>query len=262
MIDASPLYGAGEVNVGAFKAALGIDEGLFVTNKIWSTGEFLADEGHARRSLEQSQLRLWRERIDAMQCHSLVNVEIVVPILKAWKKEGRIRYVGATHHDPLYFPALADWVGRGELDLVQVHYSIAERRAEERILPEAQAKGVAVLVNMPLEKARLMKLVEGRPLPDFAAEFGARSWAQFFLKWVIAHPAVTCALPATSDPEHASDNMGALTGPLPDAAMRARMVRHMEAIPGFSDLVKTPWYPGKRYPGLIARAQGELRARS
>ncbi|TNC06276.1 aldo/keto reductase [Methylobacterium terricola] len=262
VFDTSPLYGASEVNVGAFKAALGLDRGMFITNKIWSTGEFLGDDSHARRSMEQSQLRLWREKIDAFQCHSLVNVDVIVPLLKAWKKEGRIRYVGATHHEPAYFGILADWVEKGDLDMVQVHYSILERRAEERVLPAAQAKGTAVLVNMPLEKARLMKLVEGQPLPDFAAEFGARSWAQFFLKWVIAHPAITCAIPATANPAHAIDNMGALYGPLPDAGMRERMRRHVETLPGFADLPKMPWYPGKSYPGLIARARSELKSRS
>lgn len=262
VFDTSPLYGSSEVNVGAFRAALGLDQGMFITNKIWSTGDFLGDDGHARRSMEQSQLRLWRERIDAFQCHSLVNVDVIVPLLMAWKKEGRIRYVGATHHEPAYFPILADWIEKGDLDMVQVHYSILERRAEERVLPAALAKGTAVLVNMPLEKARLMRFVEGQPLPDFAAEFGARTWAQFFLKWVIAHPAVTCAIPATADPAHAADNMGALTGPLPDAAMRERMRRHVEGLPGFADLSKMPWYPGKSYPGLIARARNELKARS
>lgn len=262
VFDTSPLYGASEVNVGAFKAALGLDQGMFIANKIWSTGEFLGDDSHARRSLEQSQLRLWREKIDALQCHSLVNVDVIVPLLRAWKKEGRIRHIGATHHEPAYFPLLADWVEKGDLDLVQVRYSILERRAEARVLPAAQAKGTAVLVNMPLEKGRLMRFVEGQPLPDFAGDFGARSWAQFFLKWVISHPAITCALPATSNPDHATDNMGALTGPLPDAAMRTRMLRHMESIPGFAELDKMPWYPGKRYPGLAGRALADLRARS
>lgn len=261
VFDTSPLYGSGEVNVGAFKAALGLDQGMFITNKIWSTGDFLGDEGHARRSLEQSQLRLWRDKIDAMQCHSLVNVDVIVPILKAWKREGRIRYLGATHHEPPYFPILADWVEKGDLDMVQVQYSIMERRAEERVLPAAQAKGTAVLVAMPLGKARLMKLVGGRPLPDFAAEFGARSWAQFFLKWVISHPAVTCAIPATASPEHAADNMGALEGPLPDAAMRDRMRIYVEGLPGYADLQRMPMYPDKSYPGLIGRARDELRAR-
>jgi diketogulonate reductase-like aldo/keto reductase len=122
---------------------------------IWSTGECLADDSHGERSLRLSMERLWRDRIDVMQCHSLVDVEVIVPLLRAWKKEGRIRHLGVTHHEPEYFGALADWIERGVLDFVQVHYSIHERRAEERILRAAQDRGTAVLVNMPLEKARL-----------------------------------------------------------------------------------------------------------
>jgi len=128
------------------------------------------------------------------------------------------------------------------------------RQAEERILPAAQDKGIAVLINMPFEKARLFKLVEGRSVPEFAREAGMTTWAQFFLKWVISHPAVTAAIPATANPEHQSQNMAALRGPLPDTAMRARMLKHMETIPGFDKVASTPPYPGKSYPGLIRRA--------
>jgi diketogulonate reductase-like aldo/keto reductase len=167
-----------------------------------------------------------------------------------------------THHEPAYFGVLADWVERGELDVVQVHYSILTREAERRILPAAAERGMAVLVNMPFEKARLLKLVEGRALPGFAQEWGVRSWPQLFLKWVISHPAVTCALPATSNPQHVLDNMGALRGPLPDQGMRARLVKFMEAIPGFAELSGMPWYPEKRYSGITGRAQSALRQRS
>jgi diketogulonate reductase-like aldo/keto reductase len=260
VIDTSPLYGTGEISIGDFATALGIGEKLFITNKIWSTGEFLADDSHARRSLEQSMQRLWREKIDVMQVHSLVNVDQILPVLQNWKKEGRIRYLGVTHHELPYFPALAQVVERGTLDFVQVHYSIQTRLAEERILPAALEKGTAVQVNMPFEKARLFKLVEGRPLPDFAAELGITNWAQYFLNWVISHPAVTCAIPATNNPEHQTQNIGALKGPLPDAEMRKRMVKHMETIPGFDKLHETPPYPGKTYNGVIRRAQAQRTA--
>jgi diketogulonate reductase-like aldo/keto reductase len=262
VVDTSPLYGSGEISIGHFATSLGITDQVFVANKIWSTGEFLSDESHARRSLEQSLGRLWRDRIDLMQCHSLVNVDLVVPYLQAWKKEGRIRYLGITHYENPYHAPLASWIKRGNLDFVQVNYSIFNRAAENRILPAAADRGVAVLVNMPLEKARLHRVVENQPLPAFAKEIGAENWAQFFLKWVISNPNVTCALPSTSNPEHAAENIGALRGPLPDQKMRARMVRHMETIPGFDRIADMPWYPGKRYPGIIARAQAELRARS
>jgi diketogulonate reductase-like aldo/keto reductase len=262
VVDTSPLYGMGEVNAGTFAAALGISDRMFLTNKIWSTGEFLADDSHARRSLETSLARSWRARIDVMQCHNLVNVDIAVPLMNAWKREGLVRFIGATHHDYAYFPVLADLAERGAVDFIQLRYSIFSRQAEERILPAAQARGIGVLVAMPLEKARLTKLVEGRPLPDFAREIGVQSWAQFFLKWIISHPAVTCALPATSNPAHAAENVAAMRGPMPDREMRARMLRHMEQIPGFDAVERMPWYPDKRYPGVIARAQGALRARN
>ena len=157
---------------------------------------------------------------------------------------------------------LLNWVERGNLDFVQVNYSIFNRQAEERLIPAAAQRGTAVLINMPFEKARLFKVVEGRPLPDFAKDIGATNWAQFFLKWVISHPNVTCALPSTSNPAHAAENIAALRGPLPDREMRARMVRHMETIPGFNKISDMPWYPDKRYPGIIARAQAELRERT
>lgn len=262
VIDTSPLYGMGEVSVGDFATTLGINDQIFVANKVWTTGEFLADESHALRSLDLSMGRLWRDRIDLMQCHSLVNVDFAVPYLHAWKKEGRIRYVGVTHFENPYMEVLGSWIARGNLDFVQVNYSIFSRMAEERILPAAADRGTAVLVNMPFEKARLFKVVEGRPLPDFAREIGAENWAQFFLKWVISHPAVTCAIPATSNPDHMAQNIGALRGPLPDRAMRARMVQHMQSIAGFDRIAEMPWYPDKQYPGVIGRAQRALRART
>jgi diketogulonate reductase-like aldo/keto reductase len=262
LFDVSPMYGSGETTLGAASAALGIGNEMVIANKLWATGDFLADDTQSRRSLERSMETLWRERIDIMHCHNLVNVDIAVPLMHAWKREGRIRHVAISHFENPYHPLLADWIRRGNLDLVQVNYSIANRAAEETVLPLAAERGVGVLANMPFEKARLFALVQGRPLPDFAREFGAETWASFFLKWVISHPAVTATLPATSNPDHAAQNVAALRGPLPDAAMRARMVRHMEAIPGFAEVTRQPWYPGKRYPGMIARAQAALRARN
>ena len=201
VVDTSPLYGTAEITVGDYATALGISDRLFIANKIWATGDFLADESHALQSLRTSEGRLWRERIDLMQVHSLVNVDLIVPYLRAWKKEGRIRYLGVTHFENQYFEPLANWIDRGNLDFVQVNYSIFNRQAEERILRSAAERGTAVLTNMPFEKARLFKIVEGRPLPEFARESGITTWAQYFLKWVISHPAVTVALSATANPE-------------------------------------------------------------
>jgi diketogulonate reductase-like aldo/keto reductase len=254
VVDTSPLYGMGEVNVGDLAARLGVNDQLFITNKIWSTGEYLGDRSHALRSLDNSLQRLWRKQIDVMMCHSLVNAGTVVPLLKEWREDGRIKYAGVSHHELAAFGEVADWVERGDLDVVQVHYSIAARQAEQRILPAATERGMAVMVNMPFEKGRLFKLVEDRALPDFAREIGVQSWGQYFLKWIVSHPAITCVLPATANPKHAADNMGALFGPLPDQAMRARMLRHMESIPGFGAVTGTAPYPGRKYPGVIERA--------
>ncbi|NMF63338.1 aldo/keto reductase [Brasilonema octagenarum UFV-E1] len=251
VVDTSPLYGMSEVNVSEFARTLGLTNDLFVTNKTWATGEYLGDPSQAQRQFEQSLKRLSRDRIDVMQVHSLVNVDAILPLLKAWKKEGKIRFVGVTHHDPLYFAALEKWIENGDLDFVQLRYSIRQREVEERILPAAAARGTAVLANMPFEKARLFELVKGQSLPDFASEIGCQNWAQFFLKYVISHPALTCAIPATTNPNHVVENMGALRGSLPDKSMRTRMVKHMESLPGFEKLLQTPWYPGKTFNGLV-----------
>ncbi|MFG1942949.1 aldo/keto reductase [Nonomuraea sp. NPDC048826] len=263
VFDVSPLYGRSETNLGDFATELRINDRMFLANKVWSTGDHLWDDSHAAESLRRSARRLSRDRpIDLMQCHSLTNVDVVVPLLHAWKKEKRVRLIGVTHHDPVYYDVLADWVSRAELDFVQVHYSIHTRAAERRVLPAARAGGTAVLVNMPLEKARLHRIVEGRPLPGFTAGLGIETWSQFFLKWVISHPDVTCAIPATSNPDHLAENVAAMRGPLPDQDTRERMVRHMETIPGFDRLAAMPWYPGKSYAGLVSRSQAALRARS
>ena len=263
VVDVSPLYGRSEENLARYAVPAGIQSDLFLTNKIWSTGEHLWDDSHADRSLKTSMQRLSRTApFDVMQCHSLVNVETVVPILHAWKAAGRIRRLGVTHHDPGYFGPLANWVRTGDVDFVQTRYSIAERRAEEQVLPAAADSGVAVMVNMPLEKGRLHQLVGDRPLPDFAADLGIRSWSQYFLKWAISHPAVTVALVATSEPDHLSDNMEAGRGELPDASMRTRMLEQMQTIPGFDRVTRQPWYPGKRYPGVVNRQMAVVQGQS
>ena len=263
VVDVSPLYGLSEENIAGYAVRAGIQDDLFVTNKVWSTGEHLWDESHADLSLRNSMSRLSRTApIDVMQCHSLVNVETVVPILHAWKSEGRVRRIGVTHHDPAYFVPLANWVRTGGVDFVQVRYSIAERAAEDSILPVAAERGVAVMANMPLEKGRLHEFVADRPLPSFVSDLGIHSWSQYFLKWVLSDPAVTVALAATSDPAHLTDNMDACRGPLPDTGMRARMLEHMQAMPGFDRVTDRPWYPGKRYPGVVNRAMAAVQKRT
>jgi aryl-alcohol dehydrogenase-like predicted oxidoreductase len=168
-----------------------------------------------------------------------------------------------THHEAAAKDQLTAIVQRDEVDFVQTNYSIFNRDAERRLLPASADKGVGVLVKLPLKKARLMKVVEGHSFPEFAQEFRATSWAQFFLKWVMAHPAVTSVLCGTSNPDHMSDNVQAMTGPLPEEPMRRRMVAHMETIPGFVSIASMPWYPGKEkmYSGLIREAQAKAARR-
>lgn len=263
VVDTSPLYGSAEVSVGQFMGEFEGSDEMFLANKVWSTGEYLGDESHAVESFRQSRMRTWRDTINLMQCHSITNAPVVIPLMKAWKKEGLIRHVGVTHHESAAQDQLLAIVQRDDVDFIQTNYSIFNRDAERRLLPAAADKGVGVLINLPLEKARLMKVVEGRPLPGFATEFGATSWAQFFLKWVMAHPAVTSVLCGTSNPDHMSDNVQAMTGPLPDERMRARMVAHMETIAGFGSIGTMPWYPGKEnmYSGLIREAQANAAQR-
>lgn len=257
VVDTSPLYGSAEVTVGQFMGEFDGSDEMFLANKVWATGDYLGDESHAEESFRQSRMRTWRDTINLMQCHSITNAPVIIPLMKAWKQEGLIRHVGVTHHESAAQEQLLQIVERDDVDFIQTNYSIFNRDAERRLLPAAADKGGGVLINLPLEKARLMKVVEGQPLPGFAEEFGAKSWAQFFLKWVMAHPAVTSVLCGTSNPDHMSDNVQAMAGPLPDERMRARMVAHMETIPGFGSIGTMPWYPGKAnmYHGLIREAQ-------
>ncbi|MEU5882360.1 aldo/keto reductase [Spirillospora sp. NPDC047279] len=254
VVDTSALYGASETNVGEFAREQGLTAELFLADKSWACGEYLNDESHAIRQFERSLRRLGRETLDVVQVHSLTNVTMILPILRRLKQQGRIRHLGVTHHEiPEQAPAVERWIRTGDLDFVQVRYSIYMREAERRILPAAAEHGTAVMVNMPLEKARLHQVVRGRPLPGFAAEIGCANWAQFFLKYVIAHPAVTCAIPATTDPVHVHENVGAMRGPLPDERTRRRMARHMETIAGFDRIDAMPWYPGKTFTGGLVR---------
>jgi aryl-alcohol dehydrogenase-like predicted oxidoreductase len=263
VVDTSPLYGSAELSVGQFMGELDGSNELFLANKIWSTGEYAGDVSHAEESFRHSRLRTWRNTVDLMQCHSITNAGVVIPLMQAWKQEGLVRHVGVTHNESVAHDQLTAMVESGAVDFVQTNYSIFNRDAERRLLPAAADKGVGVLINMPLEKARLMKVVEGHSLPEFAQEFGATSWAQFFLKWVMAHPAVSSVLCGTSNPDHMSDNVRAMTGSLPDESMRRRMVAHMETIPGFASVGSMPWYPDKEsmYNGLMKEAQASAAER-
>jgi diketogulonate reductase-like aldo/keto reductase len=156
--------------------------------------------------------------------HNLVDLETQLATARAWKEQGRVRYVGVTHYVESALPELARVLEREKLDFLQINYSIAERAAEERVLPLAREKGVAVLINRPFARGDLFARLRAQPLPEWAAELGCKSWAQFLLKWILGNETVTCAIPATGDPRHLEDNMQGGMGPLPDAKMRQRMV--------------------------------------
>jgi diketogulonate reductase-like aldo/keto reductase len=225
VVDSSPMYGAAEAVVGDLAAGLGITERLFLATKVWTRGRAA---GVAQ--MEESRARLRAARVDLMQIHNLLDWQAHLPALRESKAAGRIRYVGVTHYTAGAYEELERVLRTEALDVVQVNYSLGERDAERRILPLARDRGVAVLVNRPFSEGGLFRRVRDRPLPAWAAEIDCASWAQVFLKWILAHAAVTCAIPGTSRPDHLADNMGAGRGPLPDAALRARIAQAIEAL--------------------------------
>ena len=215
VVDSSPMYGRAEAVLGDLTAKLRLRNSLFLATKVWTSGR---EAGI--RSMERSLALMKTKRIDLMQVHNLVDVQTHLAALREWKKEGRVRYTGITHYTAGSHDEVARVLEREKVDFVQINYSLMEREADERVLRVAQDRGVAVIVNRPFGGGSLFGRVRGQPLPDWAKEFDCSSWAQVFLKWIIAHPAVTCAIPATSKARHLEDNMAAGVGPLPDAKMR------------------------------------------
>jgi diketogulonate reductase-like aldo/keto reductase len=222
VIDSSPMYGRSEEVIGQLAAKPGIAEKIFFATKVWTRGKSAGIE-----SMERSMHRFQVKRIDLMQVHNLVDVETQLATMRAWKEEGRFRYIGITHYNSGGFADVEKVLQREKIDFLQINYSIGEREAEQRILPLAQDQQVAVLINRPFGGGNLFAQVRSKPLPDWAAEFDCHSWAQFLLKWIVAHPAVTCAIPATNDPRHLEDNMGSGRGHLPDDKMRRRMIEFL-----------------------------------
>ena len=225
VVDTAPMYGRAESVVGDLVHELGVRDRLFLATKVWTEGR---EAGI--RQMETSMQRLRATRLDLMQVHNLVDVETQLQTLRAWKQQGRIRYLGITHYTASAYAALERLMKNEELDFVQFNYSMDEREAEQRLLPLAQARGIAVIVNRPFERAGLFGKVRGATLPAWAAEFDCSSWAQFFLKYILAHPAVTCVIPATSKVKHLEDNMQAGLGRLPDAKTREKMVAYLNTL--------------------------------
>jgi diketogulonate reductase-like aldo/keto reductase len=225
LVDSSPMYGSSESVVGDLAAGLEITGQLFMATKVWTSGR---ESGI--RQMKESMRRMKVARMDLMQIHNLQDWATHLKTLQTWKTAGRIRYIGITHYHSGAYGDLERLMKTREFDFVQFNYSMAEREAEERILPLAQDTGTAVIINRPFAQASLFSRVRGKEVPAWAAEFDCKSWGQFFLKYILGHPAVTCVIPATSKPHHLVDNMMAGIGHLPDAAMRKRMVEFMKGL--------------------------------
>jgi len=223
VVDSSPMYGRAEEVVGALGSELALCPSLFLATKVWTSGQ----EAGVRQ-MEQSLHFLGSSTIDLMQIHNLVDWKTHTATLREWKEQGRVRYIGITHYHEGAYDQLERLIKTREYDFVQLNYSIAEREAERSVLPVAQQAGVAVIANRPLAKAGLFSRVRGKPLPQWASELDCTSWTQFFLKYVASNPAVTCAIPATSNPEHLKDNMLAGVGRMPDAETRRKMAEYFD----------------------------------
>lgn len=231
VVDTAPAYGAAEATAGSLAQELGIADRLFWATKLNVAIGGKADPAKARQQLEDSFKRIGRPVIDLIQVHNTGDIATQLPILRGLREAGRVRYIGVTATFANHYEALSRAMREEPIDFIGTNYAIDDRGAEERFLPLAQERGIAVLVYAPFGRMRLWKRVAGRPLPAWAAEFGAASWAQFFLKFVASHPAVTAITPATSRPDNMRDNMAALRGPLPDAGQRRRMAEFIEGLP-------------------------------
>ena len=217
VIDSSPMYGRAEASTGETLAAVDGRRKAFVATKVWTRGR---NEG--LRQMNESLRLLRADPLDLMQVHNLVDWRTQLATLRDWKAVGRIRYLGITHYHAGAYDELAAVMRAERIDFLQINYSLDEREAERRILPLAAERGMAVLINRPFGGGGLLRRLRDRPLPPWAAEIGAGSWAQLLLKFVLSHPAVTCAIPGTSRPEHMADNAFAGTGQIPDAAFWRR----------------------------------------
>ena len=225
LIDSSPMYGSSEAVIGALLPRISPRPAPFAATKVWIVGR-----GAGARQMEISR-GLWGvPRFDLLQIHNMVDWQAHLHTLKAWKAEGRVRYIGITTSHGRRHTDLERAMVTEPFDFVQFTYNFADRSVEQRLLPLAAERGIAVVINRPFDGGLLFNAVGTRPLPAWATEIGCANWAQFMLKWIVGHPAVTCAIPATSDPDHMRENMGAGVGVLPDAAMRRRMADTVERL--------------------------------
>lgn len=224
VIDSSPMYGRAEAVTGDTLAEIGATGTPFLATKVWTRGKQSGID-----EMERSLRRMRTERMDLMQVHNLLDWEVHLPVLREWKQAGKIRYLGITHYAHGAFDDLERLMRTEALDFVQLPYNLADREAEKRLLPAAIDTRTAVLVMRPFAEGELFRRVKDTPLPAWAAEIDCTSWAQLFLKFILGHPAVTCPIPATSNPKHLSDNVQAGYGRLPDDAMRQKLVQLLGA---------------------------------
>lgn len=225
MVDSSPMYGSAEGVLGQCRARLGETPGLFSATKVWTSGH-----GAGLAQIRASH-RLWNlQRFDLFQVHNLLDWDVHLPVLLEMKARGELGYVGITTSHGRRHRDLARLMETQPLDFVQLTYNIVDREVEDRLLPIAAERGIAVIANRPFQRGALIARLEGKPLPAFAGDIGCQNWAQFLLKFIVSHPAVTCAIPATSQVAHMRENMGAARGTLPDKTMRRQMVRYLQSV--------------------------------
>ena len=225
VIDSSPMYGASETVVGDLSSELKIREKLFLATKVWTSGK---EDGI--KQMNESFRKLKTTKMDLMQVHNLIDVNTHLKTLRDWKDSGKIKYFGITHYVASAYAELGRLIKNEKPDFVQFNYNISAREAERELLPLAKDKGVAVIINRPFEEGALFSSVKGKSLPAWAKDYEINSWGQFFLKFIISHPAVTCVIPGTSKVKHLEDNMGAGFGTIPDETGRNKMITFFKNI--------------------------------
>lgn len=226
LVDTAPSYGTAETVVGDLVHELGNRDKLFLATKVRKPN---AQTGI--QEMEASFKLLRTDKIDMIEVHNMVGIDALLPVLREWKAAGRIRYLGASTSSEQQHDAFARMMEKEKLDFIQVNYALDDRPSAERILPLAKDLGMAVLINLPFGRGSLFQRVGDRPLPDWAAEFDVETWAQFFLKYLLSHPAVTCVIPGTAKVEYLVDNLGAGRGRMPDEATRRRIESFYDALP-------------------------------
>ncbi|PXX90305.1 aldo/keto reductase [Marinobacter vulgaris] len=225
LVDSSPMYGSADDVMGEALDTLNAHDQVFAANKIWTS------DGGATREQDGASRRKWSiERFDLQQVHNLVAWEPHLETLKQMKADGDIRYLGITTSHGRRHRDLAQIMEQEPLDFVQLTYNVLDREAEQRLLPLAKERGIAVIVNRPFQGGSLFRRYQSEPLPGWAAEAGCGNWAEFFLKFIVSHPAVTCAIPATTKVKHMEENMGAQYGDLPDEQQRRRMADYVAGL--------------------------------